>query len=87
MRKNNFILKNKKGQSFLEGSIVIVMIILLFGGIINIWFWSSKQLVERQIKYNNSRVEAGTASGNYELVWPVYAPEELSEDKVILDGP
>ena len=80
-------LKQKKGQGLLETAITIVLMVLLLGGIINIWLWATKQVVLRQRRYNATRVIAGTAADNYVLRYPVYAPPALREDKVLLDAP
>ncbi len=63
---------------------IFIVLILLFGGIFNIWIWANKQIVQRQMRYNNSRVEAGTSTQNYKLVWPMERAEELKEQKVLL---
>ena len=76
-----------KAQSTLETSFIFIVLILLFGGIFNIWVWANKQIVQRQIRYNQSRVEAGTSSDIYELKWPLQRAEELKEEKVILNLP
>ena len=81
----NKILKNK-GQSTLELSLVFVLMVLLVGGIVKIWLWSNKQIVERQLRYNATRVAAGTSSDGYTLQWPVYQPSELKEDDVLLNN-
>jgi hypothetical protein len=73
-----------KGQSSLETLVIFVVTVLLFGGIFNIWIWGNKQIVQRQKNYNNSRVEAGTSTIDYELKWPLQRAEELKEDKVLL---
>jgi len=78
---------NKKGQGTLEMTFVLITAVLLLGGILNIWLWANKQLVVRELRYNDSRVAAGTSSDTYVLQWPVYSPEELKEDKVLLDAP
>lgn len=75
---------DKKGQSTLEVALTFIMVILLVGGIIKIWLWSNEQIIRRQIKYNETRVSAGTAIDTYKLNWPVYAPRELSEDEVLI---
>jgi Flp pilus assembly protein TadG len=75
---------NKRGQGTLEMSVVFVLSVLLIGGIVNIWLWLNNQIVTRQIAYNNSRVTAGTSADSYTLMWPVYTPPALTEDKVIL---
>lgn len=79
------ILKNK-GQSSLESAIVFVLVVLFLGGITKIWLWANRQIVERQIRYNNSRVIAGTSKDDYTLQWPVYQPPSLNEDDVLIDN-
>ncbi len=81
----NGILKTKKGQSTLEMALAFIVIVLLVGGIVKIWLWSNQQIVERQLRYNATRVQAGTGSDTYEVVWPVYTPSELTENEVLLD--
>lgn len=76
--------QNKSGQSILEIALILIMIFLVVGGIIKIWFWQNNQIVERQLKYNETRVSAGTATDSYQLNWPVYKPPELKENEVLL---
>ena len=78
----------------LETTFIIIIVVLLLGAIINIWLWANTQLVKRQLKYNDTRVAAGTSSDFYKLddpgeghPWPVYNSEELGEDKVLLGAP
>lgn len=78
------IKKSHRGQTTLETALVMIIIVALIGGIVNIWIWSNRQIVERQAAYNKSRVTAGTAIDNYNLTWPVYQPDELPEGQVIL---
>lgn len=80
-------LMRKKGQGILETTFVLIIAVLLLGGILNIWLWANKQMVMRQKRYNESRVTAGTSADIYVRQWPVYSPEELAEDKVLLDAP
>lgn len=75
-----------KGQSTLETALVFVLIVLFLGGITKIWLWANNQIVERQVRYNNSRVAAGTSADNYTLQWPVYQPPALTEEEVLLEG-
>ena len=75
---------NKKGQGILEATFAIIITLVLLGGIINIWAWANNQIVKRQVRYNQTRVTAGTATDDYALQWPVYNPPELKEDKVLL---
>lgn len=86
MQKNNFIRKIK-AQATLEMTIVIIIIVLFLGGIINIWAWANTQIVKRQLRYNASRVAAGSSSDAYVLQWPVYTPDALTEDMVLLGPP
>jgi hypothetical protein len=78
------ITKNRKGQSTLETALIFIVLIAFLMGLTNIWIWSNNQIVHRQVEYNNSRVEAGTAIDNYTLKWPVYTPPDLTENEVIL---
>lgn len=77
---------NSKGQATLETAIVFFLIVALFGGIIKIWLWENRQIVERQLRYNATRASAGTAVDNYKLQWPVYAPPDLKEEDVIINN-
>lgn len=77
-------LNNKSGQSTLEVALSFVLIVLLIGGIVKIWLWSNQQIVERQLRYNQTRVQAGTGSDTYQAAWPVYTPSELKENEVLL---
>jgi hypothetical protein len=76
---------NNRGQGILEMTFVIIIMVLFLGGIINIWFWANNQMVRRQIEYNSSRVIAGTSADAYNLQWPMNRPEELGEERVLLD--
>jgi hypothetical protein len=67
--------------------VTFIVIILFFCGIFSIWIWGMKQLVERQIAYNSTRVEAGTSSDRYTLQWPPQRAEHLTEEEVILISP
>lgn len=79
----------KKGQAMIEATVSFVMVILLLAGITNIWIWGNRQIVERQVRFNATRVEAGTSTDSYELVWgpQVYTPAELTEEDVLRGGP
>lgn len=87
-----------KAQGTLETVISFIIIILFLGGIIKIWFWANNQIVQRQVRYNDTRVGAGHSSDTYKLndpnptqgpphPWPVYTPESLTEEEVLLDSP
>jgi flagellin-like protein len=80
----NRILKNNKGQSPLETAAVFVLMVLLIGGITNIWLWANNQIIARQLRYNDTRITAGTSADGYILVWPVYTPPELTENMVLI---
>ncbi|MDP2905728.1 MAG: hypothetical protein Q8O22_05445 [Candidatus Omnitrophota bacterium] len=76
-------IKGTKAQSTLEAAIIFVAAILLLGGITRIWLWSNSQIVQRQIRYNETRVAAGTSSLTYKLSdnWPAYAPPPLNGEQ------
>jgi len=77
----------EKGQGILESTFVIILMVLLLGGVFNIWLWANNQIVRRQMRYNATRVAAGTSLDNYPLQWPVYTPQSLAENKVVLEAP
>jgi hypothetical protein len=77
--------RSLRAQSTLETAFVFVVLILLFGGIFNIWVWGNKQIVQRQKLFNQGRVQAGTSTRNYQLVWPVKRAESLKEERVLLN--
>ena len=86
-------LQQEKGQSILETALSFFVIFLFLGGIVNIWLWVNKQIVERQMYYNASRQYAGFAIDDYQLndahnkhPWPVYLPPNITEDKVLLEN-
>lgn len=81
----------KNGQAIIEASISLVLIFVLLGGIVRIWIWGNRQIVERQLRYNASRVIAGTSEDYnvYQLQWGkrIYTPPELTDDDVIVGAP
>lgn len=81
-------MKNKNGQSVLETALIFVLIFLLVGGIIRIWIWSNNQIVARQLRYNATRVVAGSRNPDipYQApIWPVYTPGDLTEERVLIE--
>jgi len=81
----NRILTNRhnKGQSLLEATFALVILLLLLGGIIRIWLWENNQIVERQVRYNQTRVQAGSDADNYQLVWPVHTPSSIGDETLV----
>lgn len=80
----NRVLK-EKAQSTLETAVTLAMVVLLLMGMSRMWFWANNQIVQRQLRYNASRVAAGTSADNYTLQWPVYQPAALTEEEVLLE--
>jgi len=78
------IFKNKSGQGTLEVALAFIIVILLVGGLVNIWFWFNGQMISRQVAYNNTRVAAGTGSDTYsQMVGWNYRAGSLTENMVI----
>jgi len=50
----------KKSQAILEVTVVFVVGLFLFFGIMGMWMWGDNQIAKRQPEYNQSRVDAGT---------------------------
>ena len=74
----------RKSQAILEVTLIFIVGLFLFFGIMGIWMWGDNQIAKRQPEYNKTRVEAGSLAltNNKSVVWPVYEPEELSEQDV-----
>lgn len=74
----------RKSQAILEVTLIFIVGLFLFFGIMGIWMWGDNQIAKRQPEYNKTRVEAGslTLTNDKPIVWPVYEPEELSEQDV-----
>jgi len=76
----------RKAQAMLEVTLIFIVGLYLFFGIMGMWLWGDKQLAQRQPAYNSTRVQAGTIEPGEDskkpLVWPVYTPEELSANDV-----
>jgi hypothetical protein len=78
---------NKRGQSTLETVVILVMMLSLLMGITQIWLWTNRQIVRRQVRYNNTRLIAGQSSDWYLLpLWGplINKPTELKEEDVLL---
>ena len=74
----------KKSQSILEATLVFVVGLSLFFGIMGMWMWGDNQIAKRQPEYNKTRIEAGSivTTSDKPIAWPVYEPEGLSEEDV-----
>jgi len=86
----NTILKRlrgeRKGQGTMEITIIMVVVICLLYGLIKMWIWGNRQIVMRQIAYNNTRVIAGKSHDFYiEPVWWNYTPEGIGKEDVLFD--
>lgn len=78
------LMRNKRGQGTLEITIILVTMVCLLYGVINIWMWGNKQIVMRQVAYNNTRVIAGKSHDFYiSPVWWSYTPERLRKEDVL----
>jgi len=75
---------SRKGQSTLETAVIFVVVILLLAGITKMWLWANNQIVQRQLSYNDSRVQAGTGLNDYKRVGWNYVPPPLREEEVLL---
>ena len=74
----------RKAQSILEVSLIFIVGLFFFFGIMGMWMWGDNQITQRQPEYNRTRVEAGSISNTNDkpIVWPVYEPSSLSEEDV-----
>jgi len=50
----------KKAQVTLEFTLIFVIIVALLSGLLTFWKWSSDNIVKRQVRYNATRVQAGS---------------------------
>jgi nitrate reductase gamma subunit len=51
--------KRPKAQALLETALVVLVALLFLLGIIRIWGWFNRSLIQRQTWYNQSRLAAG----------------------------
>ncbi len=80
------LIRNRKGQGTLEIGLVFIVMACLLYGLIHIWFWGNRQIVMRQIAYNNTRIIAGKSHDFYLLpVWPVYMPPHITKEEVLVN--
>ena len=78
---------NKKSQIMLETTLIFIIFCLFIFGIMHIWSWNDTQLVQRQISYNNSRVDAGSVadSADKPLYWTIYSPTQFNDEGIYSD--
>ncbi|MCX5711220.1 MAG: hypothetical protein NT060_04625 [Candidatus Omnitrophica bacterium] len=77
--------RDNRGQGTIETVMAFIILVLILGGMMNIWFWFNNQLVERQVAYNDTRVNAGTGKDDYTQFYSWnYIPKTLSENDVIV---
>ena len=76
----------RKSQAILEVTLIFIVGLLLFFGIMGMWMRGDNQIAKRQPEYNRSRVEAGSivSANDKPIIWPVYEPEEFSEQDVFV---
>jgi len=55
----------RKAQAILGVTVVFIIGLLLFFGIIGMWMWGDNQIAKRQPEYNQSRVDAGTLKKSF----------------------
>ena len=74
----------RKSQAILEVTLIFIVGLFLFFGIMGMWMWGDNQIAKRQPEYNRTRLEAGSVAltDDKSIVWPVYEPDELSEGDV-----
>lgn len=72
----------RKSQAILEVTLIFIVGLFLFFGIMGIWMWGDNQIAKRQPPYNDTRVMAGTVNplapeddplleGNKPIFWPL----------------
>ena len=52
----------RKSQAILEVTIIFIVGVFLFFGIMGMWMWGDNQIAKRQPEYNQTRVAAGTVN-------------------------
>jgi len=65
----------KLTQVVLEVALIFVVVFLFILAIIKIGVWGNAQIVGKTVRFNNTRVTAGTPGKG--LTWPVYENKEL----------
>lgn len=49
-------------QATLEFTIIFIIMAALLFGFINMWKWSSDNIIQRQVRYNATRLQAGSST-------------------------
>ncbi|MDP8260899.1 MAG: hypothetical protein P9M01_00965 [Candidatus Kappaea frigidicola] len=52
----------RKSQAILEVTVIFIIGLFLFFGIMGMWMWGDNQIAKRQPEYNQTRVAAGTVN-------------------------
>jgi len=77
----------QKSQTTIEITIAFLVVLSLFFSIIAMWTWGNRQVANRQSLFGSTREEAGQPNrypgggGWKDIVWPIYAPEELTKEE------
>jgi len=63
----------RKGQSILEFVLIFIIVAVLILGLLALWGWSRNNIPARQVKYEGTRVQAGSKSSSGEPAIPFKA--------------
>jgi len=75
-----------RAQATLEFTLVFIIAVALLMGLIGLWKWSSDNIVKRQLKYNQTRLQAGSLDtpGEPGVVNMIYEAPEFTQNQFYL---
>ena len=77
-------LRDSTGQATLEFTLIFVIMVALLFGLLGLWKWSSDSIIQRQLKYNTSRLEAGSTTPGKPSAGDMYQASQLTDNQTYL---
>jgi hypothetical protein len=72
-----------RGQATLEFSLIFIIMVALLFGLLGLWKWSSDNIIKRQLRYNETRIQAGSRTSPGEPGKP-FTAEDIQENQLYL---
>ena len=73
-----------KAQATLEFTLIFVIMAALLMGLLGLWKWSSDSIIQRQLRYNATRLEAGSKTPGEPSAGNMYQASALTDNQTYL---